>query len=106
MLAASGNLLSNGRARIIAFSSSFLTTFYITSSLDLSSTIWHVRWVSTAGKQQLADFARLLIQIRLNVSIAIKWNHIQLAKFGTNASGILFSWRDNLSYRLYTLGPS
>ena len=29
-----------------------------------------------------------------------KWNHIQLAKFGTNASGILFSWRDNSSYRL------
>ena len=23
-----------------------------------------------------------------------KWNHIQLAKFGTNASGILFSWRE------------
>ena len=38
-----------------------------------------------------------------------KWNHIQLAKFGTKASGILFSWRDNSSYRLYsrvyTLGP-
>ena len=28
-----------------------------------------------------------------------------LAKFGTNASGILFSWRDTSSYRLYTLGP-
>ena len=28
-----------------------------------------------------------------------------MAKFGTNASGILFSWRDNSSYRLYTLGP-
>ena len=25
----------------------------------------------------------------------------QLAKFGTNASGILFSWRDNSSYRLW-----
>ena len=24
-----------------------------------------------------------------------KWNHIQLAKFGTNASDIPFSWRDN-----------
>ena len=33
------------------------------------------------------------------------WNHIQSAKYGTNASGILFSWRDNPSYRLYTLGP-
>ena len=30
-----------------------------------------MRWVSTAGKQQLADLARLLIQIRLNESIAI-----------------------------------
>ena len=28
-----------------------------------------------------------------------------MAKFGTNASGILFSWRDNSSYRLYILGP-
>ena len=28
-----------------------------------------------------------------------------MAKFRTNASGILFSWRDNSSYRLYTLGP-
>ena len=28
-----------------------------------------------------------------------------MAKFGTNASGILFSWRDNSSYRLHTLGP-
>ena len=28
-----------------------------------------------------------------------------LAKFVTDASGILFSWRDNSSYRLYTLGP-
>ena len=28
------------------------------------------------------------------------WNHIQLAKFGTNASGIRWSWswRDNSSY--------
>ena len=34
-----------------------------------------------------------------------KWNHIQLPKFGTNVSSILFSWRDNSSYRLYTLGP-
>ena len=35
----------------------------------------------------------------------IRVNHIQLAKFGTKESGILFSWRDNSSYRLYTLGP-
>ena len=28
-----------------------------------------------------------------------------MAKFGTNASGILFSWRDNSSFRCYTLGP-
>ena len=28
-----------------------------------------------------------------------------LAKFVTNASGILFSWRDNSSFRPYTLGP-
>ena len=35
-----------------------------------------------------------------------KWNHIQLAKFGTNAMAFHFnSWRDNSSYRLYTLGP-
>ena len=34
-----------------------------------------------------------------------KWNHLQLAKFGTNASDILCSWRDNSSYRLYILGP-
>ena len=31
----------------------------------------NVRWVGTAGKQQLADLAWLLIQIRLNESIAI-----------------------------------
>ena len=29
----------------------------------------------------------------------------QLAKFGTNATGILFSWRDNSSSRVNTLGP-
>ena len=29
----------------------------------------------------------------------------QLAKFGISASGILFSWRDNSRFRLYTLGP-
>ena len=28
-----------------------------------------------------------------------------MAKLGTNTSGILFSLRDNSSYRLYTLGP-
>ena len=28
-----------------------------------------------------------------------------LAKFWTNASGLLFSWRDNSSFRCYTLGP-
>ena len=28
-----------------------------------------------------------------------------VAKFGTNASGATISWRDNSSYRLYTLGP-
>ena len=27
------------------------------------------------------------------------------AKFGTNASGVLFSWRYNSSYRINTLGP-
>ena len=30
-----------------------------------------MRWVGTAGKQQLADLARLLIEVRLNESIAI-----------------------------------
>ena len=28
-----------------------------------------------------------------------------MAKFGFNASGIIFWWRDNSSYKLYTLGP-
>ena len=28
-----------------------------------------------------------------------------MAKFGTNASGILFSWRDSSSERVNTLGP-
>ena len=28
-----------------------------------------------------------------------------LAKFVTNASGIIFSWRDDSSFRCYTLGP-
>ena len=32
------------------------------------------------------------------------WHHL-VVQFWTNASGILFSWRDNSSYRLYTLGP-
>ena len=31
--------------------------------------------------------------------------HASSAKFGTNASGILFSWRDYSSYRINTLGP-
>ena len=30
--------------------------------------------------------------------------HYMLAKFLTNACGILFSWRDNSSFRCYTLG--
>ena len=37
------------------------------------------------------------------------WNqcclHYMLAKFLTNASGILFCWRYNSSFRCYTLGP-
>ena len=41
MLAASGNLLSKGNAKMIGLSSSGLTTFFITSSLDLNSTDWN-----------------------------------------------------------------
>ena len=33
------------------------------------------------------------------------WLHYMLAKFLTNASGILFCWRDNSSFRCCTLGP-
>ena len=41
----------------------------------------------------------LVVKFRTNTS------GTALAKCVTNASGILFSWRDNSSYRLYTLGP-
>ena len=47
-----------------------------------------------------------------NASGTIWWTILQLCelrhlvvKFVTNASGILFSWRDNSSFRVNTLGP-
>ena len=47
----------------------------------------------------------LLAQIGSQILNYYKWNHIELAKSGTNVSGILFSWRDNSSSRVNTLGP-
>ena len=50
-------------------------------------------WTNTIGVTWWSNFE--LIQVE----------NIQLARFGTNASDILFNWRDNSNYRVNTLGP-
>ena len=78
MLVASGNLLSKGSAKMIGLSSSDLTTFSITSSLDLISTDWN--WKSTS-----CSLLELIIDLQISMLFGMEHQHFLLS-FGSSAA--------------------
>ena len=80
--------------------------------LHVVANIWkqwmrlHMAKLSSCKWQVAPSSGQICNQFKWRHLVNYEWSHIQLAIFETNASGILFSWRDlNSSFRCYTLGP-
>ena len=114
------SILTDNANRAIQGNVAIQVTYYVTRlnlvlakfATNASGAIWwqnmQLMQVAPPGAQnwnQCKLYYRLA-KFGTNASDATCVTTIQLAKFETNASGILFSWRDNSSYRLYTImGP-